>query len=139
MTRFIPSILVWFFLVISVVIVNAQVPSNTCTYVCPPTDKKGTRLIDTIPIESLITCVYLSGGLCTYDPTADGELIDDSDAGECPHTAVDQCPTRRDNIVKMLKHRAEARAAQPQTSRPQFMGARGALGKKRAELKMGKR
>ena len=29
MTRFIPSILVWVFLVISVVIVNAQVPSNT--------------------------------------------------------------------------------------------------------------
>jgi len=137
MTPFMPSITVWFFLlVISAVIINAQVPSNTCTYVCPQADGAGSPLTDAIP-GGLLTCEYGPDGICFYDPSF-GELFDDEDSGECPPAATYNCPSRRNNIVKVLKHRAEARAAQPQASRPQFISARGALGKKRAELKMGK-
>jgi len=138
MIPFIPSIAVSFFLL--VISINAQFPSDTCPgYVCPQTDSAGHAL------------GFSSGGsggtplTCEYDSAAskcvyvDGALVypPEGFVDECPQTAYD-CFSRRDNIVKKSKRRAEARAAQPQTSRPQFMGARGALGKKRAELKMGK-
>jgi hypothetical protein len=63
-------------------------------------------------------------------------LTQDNDAGLCFNTAMTSTsgcnvPSKRDNIVKVLKRRVEARAAKPQSSQPKFMGARGALGKKK--------
>jgi hypothetical protein len=61
-----------------------------------------------------------------------GLLKQDHDEGFCPPVAgITQCVTARENIVAVLKRRANARAARPQTSQPEFMAVRDVLGKKK--------
>ena len=48
---------------------------------------------------------------------SNGNLITDNDAGFCPATALSTCARKRDDNFKAMKRRAEARAAQPQSSR----------------------
>ena len=50
---------------------------------------------------------------------------------DCPPHALQTCNRRRDNIVGVVKRRAEARAANPRTSQPEFMAERNTLGKKK--------
>ena len=60
-----------------------------------------------------------------------GALILDSDFGLCHGTAVvTGCSRRKRNIVEVLKRRAEVRAALPQSSQPEYMPAKRALGMK---------
>ena len=60
-----------------------------------------------------------------------GALIHDGDFGLCHKTAViTGCSKRKRNIVEVLKRRAEVRAALPQSSQPEYMPAKRALGMK---------
>jgi hypothetical protein len=49
----------------------------------------------------------------------------------CPLAAEVRCVRKRTNIREVMKQRAEARAARPRASHPEFMAARSALHKKK--------
>jgi len=52
-----------------------------------------------------------------------GVLKQDHDNAFCPPIANPaSCLRKRENIVETVKRRAKARAAQPQSSQPEFMG-----------------
>jgi len=107
------------------VLVSRASGTPTC-FVCPSTDTNGFPVADNNDKNGVLFCSYPSfphedpkDFFCTYDDS-DGHLIRDGDVGLCPAIADSgPCVTRKDDNFKAMKRRNEARAAQPQTSRPQ--------------------
>jgi len=146
MTRITYFIPFFFLLTLCPAIANAALAPRasgvSSCFVCPSTDEGGFSSGDNSDTNDVLFCSYPAfpgedpnDFFCTYND-ATGALIEDQDAGFCPGTAVGTtCVTqqlkKRETIVQALKRRAEARAAQPQTTRPEYMGARSALGKKK--------
>jgi len=138
MARIIFSILC--FLVTLPGIVNAAGGGGTqpsgvpsCFYTCPQDDKKSNLFASDSHLNGQLRCAYTvqnGSGYCYYNES-DGKLNVDNDNNNCRNNAVKHCSSKRDNIVKMMQHRAEVRAAQPQISQPDFMVLRSVLGKKK--------
>jgi len=111
--------------------------SSSC-FACPSVDTAPRTLKSYTQSASDLICTYEDTPhdyYCTYyinnvDATKDGTLDQDADKSKCPPTAVNTlCARRRNenNPVEILKRRVNARAAQPQASRPEYMGVRSKL------------
>jgi len=141
MTRFVVSFAVLTFLVVFIAIVNAITPppgpSSFFLFCCPNEDNAG--------VLNTATIRQIGGGylFCGYGPMVDhipndwednceyslstGMPFLDGNSASCPGSAISCASTKRDRVVKK---RAENTAAQPRTSRPQFMAVRYTFDKK---------
>jgi len=120
-------------------------PKPEC-FVCPDDDGLDRHLTshtDGTGAKTL-TCYYNAGTRMTLDHScsynAFGIITGSEGDIACPLIAdIVPCAgtakrSKRANIVETVKRRAEARAAQPQASRPNFMGLRNDLGRKRKAM-----
>ncbi|KIM85903.1 hypothetical protein PILCRDRAFT_328667 [Piloderma croceum F 1598] len=131
-----------FVLVLFPTIVDAAVARASGTpacATCPEADTGGYGNGEHSDSNGVLFCEYPSFGLekprpntwnCTYNDMT-GALIHDGDFGLCHDTAViTGCSKRKRNIVEVLKRRAEVRATLSQSSQPEYMPAKRALGMK---------
>jgi hypothetical protein len=83
-------------------------------------------------ITQISLMIFISYSMLSTDGQTTGlPIIVAGNKLGCPLHLVKTCPTRRsDNVAGVSKKRAEARAEQLRDSRPLFMAARNALGKK---------
>jgi len=150
MTSIAHSIPILFFLAIFAVISNAQQPSGLyCFTGCPQEDLFGIKLNGYMGpgYNHRIWCYYDPHGLCLY--YTDGGFLSVSDDESPDHT--NGCPEYTSGpktcvpasevgyMALLARQRTDAQAARPRASRPEFMAARSALGKKkraRSNVKM---
>jgi len=141
-TLFIPflALLTLFPAIVNAAALAARASSTPSCYVCPSKDKNGRVLFATNSNNNVLSCSYTNAErYCDYNLTT-GVLTTDNDSGHCPSTATSTCnPSKRENIVQVVKRRAAARAAQPKPASPGFMNAGSALRKKKKSLQNGKR